>query len=420
MAAHICIFEDDQYRRLFPLVYFRPVYDLRCGITSLREKILQAYPKAGITLHCRPYLAEVVHLYNPGTRVNEIPSDSCLFLNGRVIAGRDLSKKIPLTQKSDSLFVRGDSVVAAYVSGTRLANLKEKLGDVLSPSVFGDIPKVEIDVNVVAYPWDIVHLNGQQLAEDFEVLVGKQKKPSRKFAGSHLLGKAGIFIDRSATLKPAVVLDAEKGPIYIGKKVTIMPFTSIVGPAFVGDGSILKAGATIYENTSIGPVCKVGGEVEGSIIHGYSNKQHSGFLGHSYIAPWVNLGAGTNNSDLKNNYSNVKVQMGAQQIDTGLQFVGLTMGDHSKSAINSMFNTGTIVGVCSNIFGFGFPPKFVPSFSWGAAGDQCTTYDVDRAIDVARKVMKRRHVDLSSAEERLFRKVFELTAEDRNRQGMQG
>jgi UDP-N-acetylglucosamine diphosphorylase/glucosamine-1-phosphate N-acetyltransferase len=180
----------------------------------------------------------------------------------------------------------------------------------------------------------------------------------------------------------------------------------------------VKANSTIYENTSIGPVCKVGGEIEGSIIHGYSNKQHSGFLGHSYLGAWVNLGAGTNTSDLKNNYSSVKVHLGSEEIDTGLQFVGLTMGDHSKSAINSVFNTGTIVGVSSNIAGTGFPPKFVPSFSWSAPGETFTTYKVDRAIDVARKVMARRKVEFTKVDETLFRTIFEMTSEERRKRGM--
>ncbi|MBI3004934.1 MAG: transferase, partial [Ignavibacteriales bacterium] len=215
-----------------------------------------------------------------------------------------------------------------------------------------------------------------------------------------------------------VVIDTEDGPVIIGKNVKVFPNATIIGPVFIGDNSWIKVGAQIYENTSIGPVCKVGGEVEETIIHSYSNKQHAGFLGHSYIAPWVNLGADTNNSDLKNNYGNVKVYVNGQQVDTGLQFVGLTMGDHSKAAINSMFNTGTVVGVCSNIFGFGFPPKYVPSFSWGAAGETFTTFSIDKAIEVARRVMARRKIELTATEEKLFRKIFELTSDDRKKRGM--
>ena len=418
MNSHICIFEDSQFDRLFPLVYFRPVCNLKCGITTLREKIIRAYPKASVSLHCRTYLVDTVRARYPQIRVNDIPADSCLFINGRVLPGRDFSAKIPLKEDKDTLYMAGDVVVAARVSGARLARLKTQLGNPLTPSNFDDMPRMQVDVKTVTYSWDLVQNNGAQLVADFEALVGRKKMKSRKLPGVYLLEKNRIFIDPSATIKPGVVLDAEKGPIYIDKNASVLPQTSIVGPVYVGQGSIVRAGSTIYENTSIGPVCKVGGEVEDTIIQGYSNKQHSGFVGHAYLGSWVNLGAGTNNSDLKNNYGHVKVQLGSEQIDTGLQFVGLTMGDHSKSAINSQFNTGTVVGVSSNIFGSGFPPKYVPSFSWGAAGETFTTYQVDRAINVARRVMARRKIELTAPEEALFRKIFEMTSIHRKKQGM--
>jgi UDP-N-acetylglucosamine diphosphorylase/glucosamine-1-phosphate N-acetyltransferase len=420
VTPHICIFEDAQVDRLFPLVYFRPVCNLKCGINSLREKIVRAYPKASASLQCRSYLVDTVQARNPKVHVNDIPADSCLFINGRTVAGRDLAKKIPLNGDKETMFMSGDVVVAVRVSGARLSRLKGQLGMPLSAAIFDDMPRIQVDVKTITYPWDLVQNNGRQLVEDFEALVGRKKMRSRRLPGCYLLGKDRIFIDPSATIKPGVVLDAEKGPIYIDRNATVLPQTSIVGPVYVGQGSVVRAGSTIYENTSIGPVCKVGGEVEDTIIQGYSNKQHSGFLGHSYIGAWVNLGAGTNNSDLKNNYGPVKVQLGPEQIDTGLQFVGLTMGDHSKSAINSQFNTGTVVGVSSNIFGSGFPPKYVPSFSWGAAGETFTTYQVERAIDVARRVMKRRQIELTAAEETLFRTIFDITSIHRRKQGMPG
>jgi UDP-N-acetylglucosamine diphosphorylase/glucosamine-1-phosphate N-acetyltransferase len=214
-------------------------------------------------------------------------------------------------------------------------------------------------------------------------------------------------------VKPGVVLDAEGGPIYIGKKAKVFPNAVIEGPAFIGDGSMIKIGAKIYENTSIGEVCKVGGEVEGSIIHSYSNKQHDGFLGHAYLGMWVNLGADTNNSDLKNNYGSVRVMINGEEVNSGSMFVGLTMGDHSKAGINTMFNTGTVVGVSSNVFGAGFPPKYIPSFAWGGA-EGIETYDIARALEVAQRVMGRRKMQLSGAEEKVLREVFALTARERS------
>jgi len=190
--------------------------------------------------------------------------------------------------------------------------------------------------------------------------------------------------------------------------VTVFPNATIEGPAFVGDDSRIKIGAKIYQGTTIGEVCKVGGEVEASIIHSHSNKQHDGFLGHSYLGQWVNLGADTNNSDLKNNYGTVKVYVEGEMVDTGSLFVGLMMGDHSKSGINTMFNTGTVVGVMCNVYGAGFPPKFIPSYTWGGA-QELIEYELDKALDTARRVMARRDVQLTQAQEEMLRAVFELT-----------
>ena len=421
MAPHICIFEDAQVDRLLPLVYFRPVYDLRCGISTLGEKIIRAYPRAKVTLHARRYLADFLRLRNPKLRINEIPSRECLFINGRVVADRNLAKKIPLTSKNDVAYFHGDNLVGAFVRGARLDALRSSLTAQLSVRSLADLPRVQVEVKIASYPWDLVQMNGQELVNDFEALVGRKKgSEHRKFTGSYLIGKQGIFIADSAVVKPGVVLDAEGGPIYIGNKATIFPFTTIVGPACIGDGSLVKPNSAIEENTSIGPVCKVGGEIEASIIHGYTNKQHSGFLGHSYVGSWVNLGAGTNNSDLKNNYSTVKVHTASEEIDTGLQFVGVTIGDHSKSAINTMFNTGTIVGVSSNIADSGFPPKYVPSFTWLAPGGAMTAYKIERAVEVARKVVARRNVELTGAEETIFKEVYAMTAEERRKRGMTG
>jgi UDP-N-acetylglucosamine diphosphorylase/glucosamine-1-phosphate N-acetyltransferase len=267
---------------------------------------------------------------------------------------------------------------------------------------------------MISYPWDLVNLNGAEIVADFALLAPEKEKRMRGtvYEGAHLVNPGNIVIGEGSKVKPGVVLDAEGGPIWIGNNVTVFPNAVIEGPAFVGDRSLVKVGAKIYENTSIGPVCKVGGEVEGAVIHSYSNKQHDGFLGHAYLGMWVNLGADTNNSDLKNNYGNVKLVIDGETVDSGSMFMGLVMGDHSKSSINSMFNTGTVVGVSSNIFGSGFPPKSVPSFAWGGA-EGLKTYDLEKALEVARRVMGRRKMALSGAEEKVLRAVFELTKKER-------
>ncbi|MDP2038950.1 MAG: glucose-1-phosphate thymidylyltransferase, partial [Ignavibacteria bacterium] len=217
---------------------------------------------------------------------------------------------------------------------------------------------------------------------------------------------------KDAKIDPFVHLDASQGPIYISKNAHVMSHSLIQGPAFIGEDSVVKAHAAIYHDTSVGEVCKVGGEIEASIIHSYSNKQHEGFLGHAYLGSWVNLGASTNNSDLKNNYSSVSVLIKGKNVDTHSQFVGLIMGDHSKTAINTMFNTGTIAGVSCNIFGAGFPARYIPSFSWGGT-DFLRNYDIEKCIEVARIVYSRRKLQLTQAEEELLRAVYEATKHEK-------
>jgi UDP-N-acetylglucosamine diphosphorylase / glucose-1-phosphate thymidylyltransferase / UDP-N-acetylgalactosamine diphosphorylase / glucosamine-1-phosphate N-acetyltransferase / galactosamine-1-phosphate N-acetyltransferase len=415
MAETICIVEGSNYERLLPLVYCRPVYDLRCGINTLHEKIQRAYPRAHFVLHCRKYLTDVVKQHHPGIPVNELDGESRLFIDGRVIADNGLSRKIPL-KGEDAVFRSEGTVVAARLSGANLRALVRPLPDTFALSDLTGVARKDVEVEFIHYPWNLVSHNGDQIRADIKALTGKKKGRKLKgkvYKGAVLVNPRDIFIDAGAKIKPGAVLDAENGPIYIGKNVAVFPNATIEGPAFIGDSSLIKIGAKIYENTSIGEMCKVGGEVEASIIHSYSNKQHDGFLGHAYLAMWVNLGADTNNSDLKNNYGNVKVYVNGEMVDSGSMFVGLTMGDHSKSAINTMFNTGTVVGVSSNIFGSGFPPKFVPSFSWGGA-ESLTKYDLKQSLEVARRVMARRKIVMTEADEHLLRKVFDLTAAERS------
>ncbi len=418
----LCIFEDIYFDRLEPLIYSRPVYSLICGINSLRAKILREYPGVKYSLHCRPYLDGVVKTHNAGVDVNKIDEDSCLFINGRVLADESLSKLIPLNSKEDKLYINGDSIVAARISGKLLEEVKFNMHDLLSESNFNGLPVEKVDVKTIDYIWDLVNNNGSELLKDFNYLT---KKGGHKKKGSilgkvpdsaHLVEKENIFIDEGAEIKSGAVIDASKGPVFIDKNAVVFPNAVIEGPVYVGESSQVKSCARIYENVSIGSVCKVGGEVEDSIILPYTNKQHSGFIGHAYLGSWVNLGADTNCSDLKNNYGSVKVYVNGEVVNSGTQFLGVIMGDHSKTAINTMFNTGTIVGFSSNIFGAGFPAKYIPSFSWGGS-DAVTTYDLERSIETARRVMVRRSQNLHETEEKLFRKIFDLTKKERRKRG---
>jgi len=417
----ICIFEDQGYRNLLPLSYTRPASALRCGILLLQEKIARRYPKTTVSLFCRDYIAEALKGRNGfGINPATVGKGGVLFLNGRLLLeeaisleGKDEVALIAPTERRES---RGDETVV-------YARLSQENAKYITPETFleGKLLKTlkdkvktkKVKARLISYPWDLVQCNGPEIVKDFEFLVGKKGRIDGKvYDGAHLLNPSQIFIGKGSKIKPCVVLDAENGPIYIGENVTVFPNSVVEGPAYIGDETKLKINAKIYENTSIGPVCKVGGEVEGSILHGYSNKQHDGFLGHAYIGEWCNLGAGTSNSDLKNNYGTVKVYINGKVVDSGSMFVGLTMGDHSKSGVNTMFNTGTVVGVCANIFGAGFPPKFIPSFSWGGASG-LTTYEFSKGLEVAKRVMARRNVRLGARDEKLFKTIFDLTKEER-------
>jgi len=408
MPINICIFEDEQFNWLYPLSLTRPVYELRCGILLLREKICRRFSGSRFHLFCRDYLVESLRETAAGVAVNEIPPAPCLFINGRFIFG----EKLPVPVTHDVVWKKKGEVAAAWINSARGPMLSQLDGGVIPTSQFDGLPAEEIDGNFVRYPWDLVYHNIDQIRSDFVFLNRGGQISGKIYPRATLLEEKNIYLGAGAKIKPGVVLDAEDGPIYIDEGATIMANASLQGPVFVGAKSTIKMGAKIYEGTSIGEVCKVGGEVEESIIHSYSNKQHEGFLGHAYLGQWVNLGADSNNSDLKNNYSTVKVYVNGEMIDSGLQFVGLTMGDHAKCGINTMFNTGTVVGVMSNVFGAGYPDKFVPSFTWGGV-ENMETYAFDKALEVARRVMARRKVALSAAQEKMLRQVFEMTMMER-------
>lgn len=416
----ICIFEDINYTNFEPLVFSRPVYDLVCGITSLKEKILRSYGDLKYSLHCRPYLADVVMKENPAALINKIEDDHCLFINGRIIAPQNLSEILPLLPTEDKVFVNGETVIAAYLSGKNLDYKIKHLNDLFSVNDFDGLPVKILDLKCANYLWDLININGEQISKDYDYVIHKSNRNNfldKIDASVHLVNKEKIFIGKNVTLKPGVVLDASNGPVFIDDNAFIYPNAFIEGPVYIGESSRIKSGATIYENVTISKVCKVGGEVEQAIFMPYSNKQHSGFIGHAYIGSWVNLGADTNCSDLKNNYSKIRVKLSSGEVNSGSQFLGLMIGDHSKSAINTMFNTGSVIGFSCNIFGAGFPDKYVPSFTWGGA-ESYIDYDLQKAIDTAKVVLSRRKIIFDKEEEKLFHKIFELTKSDREKRGI--
>lgn len=411
MTLPVFLFEDSQVENLYPLTLTRPVFDLRCGIFTLAEKIKNQFPGSSFYYWYRNYLKEIIDERYPLFSKKELDFSSCLFINGRILFEKGIKEKINLNQ--EALYFTNGQCVAAYLQGRRVQQMLEMIKNFQTPD-FTDLAKKELKARFINYPWDLVHHNSEQIALDFLQMNVSGRILGEVSSHAVLLNKSEIYLGEGSTIKAGAILDAERGPIYIGSDVTVLPNAVIEGPAFVGDRTIIKIGAKIYEGTSIGEVCKVGGEVEESIIHAFSNKQHEGFLGHSYLGEWVNIGADTNNSDLKNNYSTVKVYIKGQLIDSGSLFVGLFMGDHSKSGINTMFNTGTVVGVMSNVFGAGYPPKYIPSFTWGGA-EALVEHNFDKAIDTARKVMSRRKVEFTDAHKRFYRHIFEMTRDERNK-----
>lgn len=414
METAICLFEDGGFKEFFPLTYTRPVYDLRCGISTLGEKIAACFPKHRLILNSRRYLQESIKERYPQTPVNQFDFPVILFVNGRLLIDNDSFIRIKKMKENSILLSNDGSVVAAKISENNLKNLVNDNSDLL-PFLEMNLDTFKSNIGLTKYSWDLVNLNGSQISNDFDLIVKKTPKiDTKKYPSVVFRNRKKIFVAKDAVLDPFVFIDASDGPVYISKNVHIMSHTFIQGPAYIGNGSQIKKGASIYHNTSIGEVCKVGGEVESSIIQSYSNKQHKGFLGHSYLGSWVNIGADTNNSDLKNNYENISVLLNGKPVNTGSQFVGLIMGDHSKTAINTMFNTGTIVGVSCNIFGSGFPPRYIPSFSWGGS-EFIKNYDLNKSLEVAKLVMARRDKNFTPSDENLLKIIFEMTVEERLR-----
>ena len=391
---NIIISEDDGWKNLQPLTLTRPLWELRCGITTLGEKIQALFPGKDIGYACRTSLAPLIQERHPKSTVNKTLTSETLFLSGRVIF---LDSEELAGFQEDTALSASEHLVGFYFQNP--AEYAELQSVDKVELAFKELPRREVKAEIIQYPWDLLERTYQQIALDIRSIKGlTQANPGElSKTGVHIISAEGVFLGEDVSLAPGVVLDASQGPIYLGVGVKVMPNAVIIGPSVVGTNSLIKIGAKIYPGTSIGPVCKVGGEVESSIFHAYSNKQHEGFLGHAYIGEWCNIGAGTENSDLKNNYTPVKVRIGDNVIDSGKLFVGLFMGDHSKTGINTTFNTGTTIGVASMAFGSGFQPKYIPSFHWSDGG-KLLPASFQKSMETARTVMARRNRELSEEE----------------------
>lgn len=394
----VVVFEDAGYRNLLPLAYTRAAFNLRCGFDNLLDKIETAMGCPAAALFVRQAIAPAIR-ERQARSVNEAPTgnDQC-WINGRLL----LRERLDLPP--NSAVWRGDTLLAARVDPAMAVHLAAAVmapPQELRVALAGcDTAEISGEAGLlIDYPWQLVHANAGEIVRQFSAVGPAQA--GQAYPGSYLVNQSAIHVGRGSKVKPGAVLDAEDGPIYVGEGVTIQPNAVLIGPCFVGDRCVIQPGASIRGGSSVHMVCMLGGEIEGTIFHGYSNKQHDGFLGHSYVGEWVNLGADTVNSDLKNTYGSVQVPINGRPVDSGATFVGSFIGDHTKTGINTALPVGCVIGFASSVFVDGYLPTFLPSFSWLTdAGRQQN--DPARALAVARKVVSRRGRTLSPIEEALF------------------
>lgn len=411
----VAYFEDANVDQFRPLAWLRPVFELVCGHSGVRERVNRFLEPNRWGAFIRPWLVEAYQEDHPTAILNQrdwLKDEPTLLLNGRWLPGLSQLQELA---PGDAGWMDG-TLVCLMITPEEMDRLD--LSDIAASAELLARSRREVSVSghLLQYPWDLVHQNGSQLEQDFRTRL---HGPTKVTLGSQVavLGlDEDVYIDPSAQIDPFVVVDARSGPVWISAGVKVQPFTRIEGPCFIGQNSQLFR-ANVKAGTTIGPVCRIGGEIEESIFQGYSNKYHDGFLGHSFIAPWVNLGALSTNSDLKNDYSAVSVPLWGESIRSGSTKVGCFIADHSKTALCSLFNTGSSVGVMSMILPGGrLLPKHIPSFSrlWHGAIEEIPE-GLEPSLLAAKTAMGRRDCQFTPATERLLRTVYQLSAEERQR-----
>ncbi len=378
---NLILFDGLSRRNLLPFTWTRPVGDLRAGMLTIAEKY-QQLTDCQIGYLTEDYLAD---------KFPRSSSKDSIFVDASIVPDYEWIMVLKNLEQEEGLTLDGELIAYRSAEVREVFELKTSLHQ-------GNVMRIK-------HSWDLFATLGTTILQDFEIITaGRHSEPIPADCAAKFPER--IFIEPGAKLFNAS-LNASDGPIYIGRNAEVMEGAAIRGPFALMAGSQIKMGSKIYGPTVIGPDCKIAGEVNNSLIYGRSNKAHEGFLGNSVLGEWCNLGADTNNSNLKNNYEEVKLwsEADGKFLPTGLQFCGLMMGDHSKCGINTMFNTGTVVGVSANIFGAGFPRNYVPSFSWGGAQGQ-TLYKLDKAMQTAEKVMARRKIELDTVEKAILTEVY--------------
>ena len=415
----IAFFEDTAAGGFAPIALTRPVFELLCGQFSVRERVVRTLHVTEWGAFLRGFLAETYREAQPEARVNDfgwLADQPTLLINGRWLAGAE--QLAPLADATEaSVGMVGNEVAYILLEPFETALLTDDDFEDPLRKIAATRTAVDAGGTLIKRPWDLIDLNPEMLVADFRSRAADRSAVEFQIESGQQLAILGspddVSIDSTASIDPFVVIDARGGPVSIDARVKIQAFTRLEGPCHVGFGSELFR-ANLKAGSTIGPVCRVGGEIEASIMHGFSNKYHDGFLGHSYVCPWVNMGALTTNSDLKNDYSTVRVPLAGVPVDSGSKKVGAFFGDHTKTALCSQFNTGSSLGVMTMILPGGeLLPKHVPSFSrvWHGAIDDLL--DLDGALETARRAMERRNCELTAAQERLLRNLYEKTRDER-------
>ncbi|BAU53931.1 Bifunctional protein GlmU [Mucilaginibacter gotjawali] len=393
-AMAIILFDDNAHYTLRPLTFTRPVADLRIGILTIAEKWAK-YLNSGFSWHTQPWLQ--------GKFPVKIEAEN-IFINGAVCPDEDLAEAITQLQYGEVLKY-GDQLIAIKLNEDFAAGFE-------ADAAAGTVVNLKHTPVIIKYPEDIFRNNDTELRKDFKLLT--KGRSSAKISSTNTIIGNDFFAEEGA-IADCSTFNTTNGPIYLAANTEVWEGTHIRGAFAICEHSQVKMGTKIYGATTVGPYCRVGGEINNAVIWGYSSKGHEGYLGNAVVGEWCNIGADSNNSNLKNNYEEVKLWDYTSQRfrKTGLQFCGLILADHSKCAINTMFNTGTVVGVSANIFGAGFPRNFVPDFSWGGSGGY-EVYSIKKMFGTAEKVFARRdHRDFDEHEKEILKKVFELTEEHR-------
>ncbi|HKZ94295.1 MAG TPA: putative sugar nucleotidyl transferase [Candidatus Bathyarchaeia archaeon] len=419
----LALFEDQTYENFLPITYIRPVYECRTGMFTLLERTQHSLQASRLICFTRKYLAPTLRkrITLPVNEPNVI-EDDLLLINGTLILDQGTKQLIQKKITSNTLMMQNGRVAAAHLSQNTAQGYADELCTPLTSQSIKKLSRnckqVETSkLPLLTYPWELVNHNAELIKRDYTT-EGKNETEGTIDSKATVYGKkTDVHVGKNSFIEAHVTLDARSGPIYVGNGTNVQSGSRITGPAYIGDKVTIASGL-LREGCSIGPVCRIGGELEETIIQGYTNKYHTGFIGHAYIGEWVNIGAATTNSDLKNTYGNIQVDIQGKNVDTATTKVGCFIGDHAKTSIGTQIYTGKKIGIASHVHGF--VTKDVPSFTiWSESlGSKPAELYLKSAIETQKRVMARRNVKQSKEDIELLTKLFEITAPERKKSGV--